>query len=509
MRWLFAWTHSARWLTLLNFLAVIGLCSVSAIMLWDSRIDAAQRMESSTKSLLEVLWRDIARNLEMYDLSLRAVVDGMKLPAVVDAPPQIRQMILFDRAASAENFGNTLVIDRAGKLITNSRSLDLPDIDYSDRTYFQYHATHADNGLHVSEPLVSRLSGRSILILSRRLSNPDGTFAGVVVGSVYLDHFRNLFAALGDRPAGAITLLSPNGGIAMRDPYDAQVIGRDVSRSETYRLITAAKAGSFTGEGLSGEGENWFVFAQIGAFPLRLSISVTPEAIYASWWRRAIGHGSVVLSLCGIAMLLNGLLRSELRQRRSAETAAAAMNVELARLAMTDGLTGLPNRRRFDEALARDCRRAARQALPLSLLMIDADCFKGYNDRYGHQQGDTVLRRVADCIRAALDRPGDVGCRFGGEEFAVILPDTYAAGAESVAVRIRDAVRSLRLPHAGNPSGVVTVSIGVAQGPPDASLDPARLIEAADQALYEAKRLGRNQVRTAGRSVASAEFADV
>lgn len=492
MRRFFAWTHSSRWLTALNVLAIVGLCIVSGLMLWDSRVEAGRRMEASSRSLLQVLWRDIARNIELYDLSLRAVVDGMKLPAVVDAPPDIRQMILFDRAATAENFGHTVVTDSTGRLIINSRTLEIAKINYADRAYFQYHATHPEGGLHISEPLISRSSGHSVLVLSRRLSNPDGSFAGVVVGSVHLDYFRQLFAAVGDGTLGTITLMSPDGAILMREPDTDGMIGTDISRTESYRRIASAKTGSFTGPAMSGDGERRFVFTQVGDLPLRLSLAVRPAEVYASWWHKALGHGSVVLCLCAIAVLMNQLFRRELQHRQVAERAAAEMNVELARLALTDGLTGLPNRRRFDEALDRDCRRAARQGHPLSLLMIDADCFKGYNDRYGHQAGDTVLQRIAESLRAVSSRPCDIGCRFGGEEFALILPETDANGARIVAERLRELVQAHRMPHDGNPHGVVTVSIGVAQAP--ATPDPAQLIAAADTALYAAKGLGRNRV---------------
>lgn len=494
MRRFFAWTHSARWLTALNALAIVGLCVVSGLMLWDGRVEAARRMEASSRGLLQVLWRDIARNIELYDLSLRAVVDGMKLPAVVDAPPEIRQMILFDRAATAENFGHTLVMDATGRLIINSRTLALAETNYVDRDYFRHHATHGETGLHISGPLVSRASGQAVMVLSRRLSAPDGSFAGVVVGSVHLDYFRQLFAALGDDALGTITLLGPEGTILMRTPEAEGAIGTDIAGTESYRRIAAAPSGSFTGPAMIGGGERHFVFTQVGQLPLRLALGIPPEAIYASWWRKALGHGSVVLCLCGISVLMNLLFRRELRQRHAAERAAAALNVELARLAMTDSLTGLPNRRRFDEALARDCRRAARQGHPVSLLMIDADCFKGYNDRYGHQAGDGVLQRIAETLRSVSARPGDLGCRFGGEEFALILPETDAAGARLVAERLRALVEAHRMPHDGNPHGVVTVSIGVADTLSFGHHDPARLIAAADAALYAAKGLGRNRV---------------
>lgn len=493
------YARSPRWLAASSLLMLVGLCAVSAWMLWDMRRDAAHRSMIASQSLVRVLGRDIARNIELYDLSLRALVDGMKIPAVTQASPEIRHMILFDRATTAENFGHTLVFDADGKLILSSRSLDAPDLNYSDREYFQYHATHTDPGLHISQPIVSRLTGRRALVLSRRLSHPDGSFAGVALGTVYLEYFRQLFAASGADRIGTVVLYGPGGTILMRSPYDEDQIGRSVSATASYQRLLVAKEGSFVGPSMVGEGARRFVYAHVGELPLQLSISIAPEEIYAEWWGRALGLGSVVLVLCGLAVVLMWSLTRELAQRKAAEQATAALNIELAQMAVTDALTGLYNRRRFDEVLAREWQRAVRTQQPLSLMMLDADHFKSFNDRYGHQQGDEALKMIARSIESALGRPCDTAFRVGGEEFAVILPDTTEAGAEIVATRVRGAVEERRMPHGGNPHGVVTVSCGVAAIAMRASRDAAALIAEADAALYAAKEAGRNRIHVAGR----------
>jgi diguanylate cyclase (GGDEF)-like protein len=167
---------------------------------------------------------------------------------------------------------------------------------------------------------------------------------------------------------------------------------------------------------------------------------------------------------------------------------------ELERLASTDGLTGLVNHRSFQEALAFELRRARRTETPLSLLMIDVDHFKAYNDHNGHPAGDQVLIQLARIFRDTL-RDIDVVARYGGEEFAVLLLDTSAESAAMVAQKVRDAVRSYPFPHAeqSQPGGRVTVSIGLANVPRDAETG-TQLVSMADQALYVAKRLGRDQV---------------
>lgn len=168
----------------------------------------------------------------------------------------------------------------------------------------------------------------------------------------------------------------------------------------------------------------------------------------------------------------------------------------LARQAVTDPLTGLANRRRFDETLAGEWRRAARADLPLSLLFFDADRFKLYNDTYGHARGDLCLIALARTIRTTAGRAGDLAARFGGEEFVLLLPETDLTGAQALAERIRAAVEALAMPHAGNPpSDVVTVSIGVATAHPGRLPAAAAedLVQRADAALYRAKSGGRNR----------------
>jgi diguanylate cyclase (GGDEF)-like protein len=162
----------------------------------------------------------------------------------------------------------------------------------------------------------------------------------------------------------------------------------------------------------------------------------------------------------------------------------------------SDGLTGIANRRHFDVAIEKEMRRAMRTDSPLSLLMIDIDHFKDYNDHYGHQQGDDCLIRVAAELAAMLQRPTDLLARYGGEEFAAILPDTDAAQALGMAEAIRQRAADLRIPHArtGNDVKHITVSIGVATQQPQQQLAISALIGAADRALYLAKRAGRNRV---------------
>ncbi|HEY9762995.1 MAG TPA: diguanylate cyclase [Trichocoleus sp.] len=173
-------------------------------------------------------------------------------------------------------------------------------------------------------------------------------------------------------------------------------------------------------------------------------------------------------------------------------------NEQLKKMAFLDGLTQVANRRRFEQYLQQEWRRLTREQAPLSLIMCDIDYFKNFNDVYGHQAGDSCLRRVARALSRTIKRPADLVARYGGEEFAVILPGTDLAGAEKVAEDIRIAVRSRRIPHAGSQvESFVTLSLGVASCVPTTASFPETLIHRADTALYQAKKEGRDQVAIA------------
>ncbi|MBI2305713.1 MAG: diguanylate cyclase [Rhodocyclales bacterium] len=169
-------------------------------------------------------------------------------------------------------------------------------------------------------------------------------------------------------------------------------------------------------------------------------------------------------------------------------------NQELRRLTSLDGLTGIANRRHFQETLDREWRRSMRKGSEFSILMCDVDGFKAFNDTLGHQAGDECLRRVAQALAGAMVRGGDFVARYGGEEFAAILPDTPLAGALVVAERMRGAIRALDIEHPKSESGLLTMSFGAASGVGMPEAEAMGLVKLADKALYEAKHLGRDRV---------------
>jgi diguanylate cyclase (GGDEF)-like protein len=166
-------------------------------------------------------------------------------------------------------------------------------------------------------------------------------------------------------------------------------------------------------------------------------------------------------------------------------------------LALIDALTNISNRRRFDEVLELEWKRALRTGTPISLVMMDIDYFKLYNDNYGHGMGDICLRQVAAALAAALTRPSDLLARYGGEEFVALLPDTDAEGARMIAERLRSSVEAMQLPHEhSDASSCVTISVGLASTIPKSEGASPELFKQADQMLYSAKETGRNKVCT-------------
>ncbi|MBS1169314.1 MAG: response regulator receiver modulated diguanylate cyclase [Burkholderiaceae bacterium] len=164
-------------------------------------------------------------------------------------------------------------------------------------------------------------------------------------------------------------------------------------------------------------------------------------------------------------------------------------------LAMLDGLTGIPNRRRFNQTLAEEWLRARRDGEPLSLLILDIDHFKEYNDHFGHAGGDLCLTKVAEALAHAVNRAGDLVARYGGEEFVALLPDTDASGAREVAARLRETVESLALPHPlSRTASHVTISVGFASLAPGDGGSTEMLLKLADKMLYRAKEQGKNRI---------------
>ena len=303
---------------------------------------------------------------------------------------------------------------------------------------------------HMVVPTFVLDADRKVMIWNHACERLTGVMASEVIGTQ--DHWRAFY----DEPRYCL----------------ADLLALDRAQ-DLDNLYTAHTEPSETGNGLRAE--NWCTMPQAGH---RLYLAIDAGPIFDDQGK-----------LIAVVETLRDMTEQKLAQDA------------LQNLAARDGLTGIANRRAFDDRLQLEWLRAQREGLPLSLCLIDVDFFKRYNDGYGHQQGDECLRQVASGIASSLFRPGDLAARYGGEEFAVIMPGTKDNGAHAVAERICERIREIDLLHEhSDVAAHVTVSIGAATMTPLPDQPFSELVAAADHALYAAKHAGRNRVMLAPHS---------
>jgi len=470
--------------------AAITVACITAIALYQMRLDAFARARDGADNLSLILQRDIERNIEVYELSINAVIDGVNDAVVLRLPSQIRQRVLFDRSTNAKDMGALLVTNSAGDVEIDSRSVPPSKVNLSDQDYFTIQQQSADAGLVISKPFSSHLTTTEMSVgLSQRLTDSHGQFAGIVVGTLRLNYFRRLFDGMTLGNHGSLTLLRPDGTVLMRRPYNPKDIGRSIAGVPAFKPLLQADQGSYIGTAALDGAQRLYSFRHIGKYPLIVVVGLATEDIYAEWNRRAWAIGGAVTVLDFLIVVISALFAKQFRRRLIVEH-------QLRLLANTDSLTGVGTRRSLESALNVEWRRASRNRQHLSVLMVDADNFKSFNDQYGHATGDEALRIIAHCIVDSIRRPGDFVGRYGGEEFCVLLPHTDLRGAVQVAEKIRAAVLSTNKANFGSPIGRLSVSIGVAafDGNPLPGETADQLVHLADQRLYEAKAAGRNTV---------------
>jgi diguanylate cyclase (GGDEF)-like protein len=472
------WRLSAKLLIVSSVATVIGFSTICANVMLDMRRGEEQLARQMLENLAAGIDADIGRNIELYDLSLRAVASNLVMPELKSVSKPLLHLVLFDHAATAKHFGAIQVFDPAGQLTIDASSFDPQPENRADEEYFQVHRDNPDEGLFISRPMLHR--GAYSIVLSRRISDAEGRFLGVVVGSIRFSYFHELFERLNLDAADTITVLRRDRTIIMRKPFDLDVIGKNLATVRSWNPANLPGGGSYAGQGPVDATPRLYVRRDTSG-PLYVVVGKPLDAILRLWQREVTRIGAIMVALILFVAGTTLFLAREIGRRAQAED-------RLEEMATTDALTGLKNRRKFDGEIDAEWRRAARSKIPVALLMIDADHFKSYNDNYGHQAGDQVLVGIAICISDSVRRAGDCPARFGGEEFAVLLPGTSAADAFVVAENIR-----LKVELWSEEPDVTTVSIGVASMTPSAGLHCSDLIAAADKALYAAKANGRNQ----------------
>jgi diguanylate cyclase (GGDEF)-like protein len=483
---------------------VLSLFAVVAWNSWKARSIEMSRTQLAASGMAHALAQHAEDTIKAVDVVVtglveRAEVDGMSAEALKRS-----HKLLAMQASQLPQLNGLFILDESGNYLASSQPSPTRNLDHANRGYFVHHRLNTGRNARVGPPVRTLATGTWVMTISRRIDKPDGSFAGVALATIKLDHFRKFYENFDIGRDGSIFLLLDNGVMVARRPFSESVIGSDLSQAPVFRVyLTRAKAsrGSLMMRSTLDDIERLYNYHRLRSYPLVTGVALSKAEIFAEW-RADTVQLFIGITLLGVVLALLGfrLIRQiNIRERLEVELLEAKgaleeLNQTLERLAMQDGLTKLANRRHFEAALSNEFRRARRSGSSLALLMLDVDYFKQYNDVYGHPAGDECLRTISKALRRGQYRAGDLTARYGGEEFAVLLPDVGLAGALRVAENLRLAIQELNIPQAVNPAGVVTVSVGVEACTPGGGCLPLDLVKAADRSLYAAKSNGRNCV---------------
>ncbi|WP_262268498.1 sensor domain-containing diguanylate cyclase [Microvirga yunnanensis] len=459
---------------------------------WSEREQETARISAETVNLAKSLVQHAEDTFEVADALLVDVVDRVEMGGVLPNAVKRLDTFLVERVQSLQRIKALSVYGDDGFLLTSSLPGHRGKASVEAQTFFRHHRESTSSDWFLGPLIRDPLGGDWVLTLSRRIDKPDGSFGGVVQASIPPRYFANFFGRFDVGTQGSITLIHKDGTILSRYPYIERAIGSSISNDPLFKEKRGSGAYDYVSpfDNVARMGG----YHRNHIFPIGVLASVGRDEALADWNREFVFRTVVIGLLVATLATLGWALAAELRRREETEA-------ELSVLAVTDGLTGLANRRMFDKQLETEWLRASREKSPVSLLLIDVDQFKAYNDIYGHPAGDECLRTLAKAVASAARRPGDLAARYGGEELVVLLPDLDEVGAALVAEDIRAKVEALRMRHeASFPSRILTVSIGSATRIPSldrSRIGPADLIALADDALYKAKQDGRNRVATA------------
>jgi diguanylate cyclase (GGDEF)-like protein len=408
-------------------------------------------------------------------------------------------------------------------------------LNVSDRPYFQTALTARDFAL--SDYMINRTNDVPSVVATYPIVKNDGSLSGVVLAVINLQWIGDLAAAAAQHSGAAVLLLDSAGTLVAGSADQQAYIGKRFAGSELTRQMLANDSGTITVAGLDGV-QRIFAYVRVPWTQARLAVGLDEGAVHAGIdheidvaYLQLVAFGLFVLLIAWfggeqlVVRPIRSLVRTatrfgrgDLHVRASQESwvaefapLAAALddmaaklaareeelqiaNRHLDELASLDGLSGLANRRGFDREIEREWQKAAAGGVPLALMMVDIDHFKLFNDRYGHVSGDTCLRAVGETLSLVALEEAVLVARYGGEEFALLLPSLHIDRAAALAEEARRAIEDLMINHAESPVGHVTISIGVESVVPQKFQSYSDLIEAADRALYDAKRRGRNTV---------------
>lgn len=486
-------------------LLLVLLVAAQAWGAWSARQSRLAENAAATSNMATALAAQAESTVRIVDTVLAGVVERVEHDGMAPASSERLRTHMRNMVLQVKELHGLFVYGPDGSWLVSS--IDQPvAANNADREYFQHHLNSRSRNTHIGKPVRSRSTGVWVLPVSRRLDNPDGSFAGVALGTIQISFFAELYESFDVGKEGVVLLARDDGTLIYRRPFNEKLIATSVANGPIFQMYRASGpvGTAMLRSNIDGV-VRLYSYRHLGGLPLLVATAQSKKEILAEWNQSTLFMTGatvlVVLLLAGVGARLvrQIMIRDQLEaELRIAEEHLQQRNQELTVLATRDGLTGLANRRHFEETLRLELKRARRNGASLSLVLLDVDFFKKYNDHYGHVAGDECLRQVAATLRSCLARPTDLAARYGGEEFAMVLPATGQVGARYVAERLRLAIMELGIAHADNPPGVVTISAGTctfhaAAGEDD---DPEAFVRRADALLYRAKAEGRNRVST-------------
>jgi len=480
-----------------TFIAAVCLClcGLLYLQLEQSRRHDLESARIASGNLTRAMAQQAQDTFLQADLVLAGQADWIQLDGFAPASRPRLHQAFARRVQSLEQLHGLFLFDKNGHWVVTSFDQLQRGPGVADREYFAFHQQNASLVAHIGPAIRSRQNGEWIIPVSRRVNDQRGNFQGVLMAGIKMSYFDKFFKSFSLDDKGEMALALSDGTLLARRPFDEARIGRPLAEESLFRHdLPGAMSGDPIIRSAADGVVRLYGHQHLQAYPLLVTAAMSEEAILAGWHERAFQSslivGLVVLGICLFGWVFTRQVRNS--ERIEADLRKAQEALEL--IATHDSLTGLANRRLFERALDVEFGRGARQRSPLSLIMLDIDCFKRYNDTYGHVAGDHCLAEVAKVLKDCCHRKADLAVRYGGEEFAVLLPDTDLHGAMVLAEQIRQKVIDRHITHSGSPTGHVTVSLGCYAFVPS-SLDSIEVfIQRADAALYQAKHNGRNRV---------------
>ena len=494
-------SHSViRLVVLATVLACSLLIGFSAWFIWSARQTQIRQTDVAITNVARLIGAQVESAMKTATLALSDIVERARYDVEQPDARGRLKVHLAELAQSTPELHGLFVYGADGSWLATSLDRQVDGNNY-DRAYFQYHRRQATSEVHIGAPVKSRSTGVWIIPVSRGIYRPDGTFAGVALVTLQINFFERLYDELDIGRTGTVVLMLTDGTVVYRRPFDEKLIGTDLSQGNIYKALQQTRAGTAFLHAKVDKVVRLYSFRHLDNFPFLVAVGRAKDELLSNWKRSSMLIGAAALLIGAVFVGFANRLVRQIRIRDALDHQVRMYSEELERrnvglrvLAHTDKLTQLANRRRFDELLELELKRAHRSRTPVSLLLMDLDYFKQFNDRYGHLAGDACLQNAARVLAGKVARAGDVAARYGGEEFAVIMPNTDGTGAVAVAERIRAGILALQIPHQHSPTHTVTASFGVATLVPDGVIAAGDIIECADKHLYAAKKNGRNQV---------------